>query len=347
MRILFTNNALSHRGGSELVVLDLAKRLKRMGHRPVAYSQDLGEVANELVQSGIPVISDLDALQEPPDLIHGHHHLETMAACLHFSGVPAVYVCNGWLPWHELPPTFPTIMTYVGVGEVTRERIVTSVRLDGRPAVVVPTFFDEELFHPKPEISSRAKRALIYNNAITANDRVAKDIAVGCRKHHISLDIYGNASGKTTAQVEALLHGYDVVFAVGRSAVEAMACGCAVVVCDTSGIAGMAQPGDFTGEGRNKLNLTERSAERLSPAYIGEQLDLYDASRIALVRDEIRGQRSLSSALARFEEIYAEAIARFREGAARDPARLLDDASRYIRSLAAVLRTMRPPSAQA
>ena len=347
MRILFTNNAFAHRGGSEMAVLDLAKRLKRKGHLPVAYSQELGEVANELVHSGIPVISDLDALQEQPDVIHGHHHLETMAACLHFSGVPAIYVCNGWLPWHELPPTFPTIMTYVGVGDVTRERIVTSVRLDGRPAIVVPTFFDEDLFQPKHEISASARRALIYSNTLTGKDKLVKDIAAACAKRHISLDTYGLASGKTTARPDALLLTYDVVFAVGRSAVEAMACGCAVVVCDKSGIAGMAQPGDFTGEGRNKLKLNERSLEQISSSTIGEQLDLYDASRIALVRDEIRAQRSLGSAVARFEEIYADAIARFPESGAREPARLLDDASRYIRSLAAILKHMRSPAPEA
>lgn len=342
MRILFTNNTLAHRGGSELAVLDLAARLKRKGHRPVAYSQDLGEVARELMQGGIPVIADLDVLQERPDIIHGHHHLETMAACLRFPDVPAIYVCHGWLPWVELPPTFATIMAYVGVGDVTRERIVTSVRLAGRPALVVPTFFDEERFQPKETIAARPRRALVYNNALTPQHQLVKNIAAACRKHNISLDLRGVALGMATNRPDALLHGYDLVFAVGRSAIEAMACGCAVIVCDDSGVARMAKPGDIADDGHNILNIYERSRERNSQACLGAEIDRYDPSDIALLRDEVRSRRSLSAALARFEDIYANAIQRFADLGPIDPRHLLGEASGYLRWLADVLKARRP-----
>ncbi len=80
MRILLTNNTLSARAGSEMYVYDVACQLKRLGHQPVAYSPDLGEVAELLRVAGVPVVSRLIELDFRPDVIHGHHHVETMTA---------------------------------------------------------------------------------------------------------------------------------------------------------------------------------------------------------------------------------------------------------------------------
>src|SRR5688500_1599792 len=75
--VLLTNNALGVRGGSEMYVRDVALALLRRGHRPVAFSLVLGDVAAELRRATIPVVDDLTRLGEAPDVIHGHHHLET------------------------------------------------------------------------------------------------------------------------------------------------------------------------------------------------------------------------------------------------------------------------------
>jgi len=107
MRILITNNTLDFRSGSELYVRDLAIALLKRGHIPIAYSTKLGDIAQEIRAATVPVIDNLDALAAPPDVIHGHHHLDTMTALLRFPGVPAVYFCHGWLPWEETPPRFP------------------------------------------------------------------------------------------------------------------------------------------------------------------------------------------------------------------------------------------------
>ena len=107
LRILVTNTWLDARAGSELYVRDLATALLARGHTPIVYSPVLGEVAREIRAATIPVVDDLGALGAPPDVIHGHHLLETMTALLRFPGVPAVSVCHGWLPWQEAPPWFP------------------------------------------------------------------------------------------------------------------------------------------------------------------------------------------------------------------------------------------------
>ena len=92
LRILITNNTLHERAGSELVVRDLALELVRKGHNPIAYSTVLGTVAEELQAATIPVVDDLTKIAEAPDIIHGHHHHETMTAALHFPETPAIFV---------------------------------------------------------------------------------------------------------------------------------------------------------------------------------------------------------------------------------------------------------------
>src|SRR6185436_18076478 len=96
LRVLITNNTLADRAGTELYVRDLALALLDRGHQPIAFSAYLGTVAAELRSATVPVIDRLDALAEPPDVIHGHHHVEALLALTHFPDTPALFICHGW-----------------------------------------------------------------------------------------------------------------------------------------------------------------------------------------------------------------------------------------------------------
>jgi hypothetical protein len=100
-----------------MCVRDLAIGLRKRGHVPIIYSSHLDELAQELRSLTIQVVDDLNALDAPPDLIHGHHHLETMMAVLHFPGVPAVYFCHNAFNWFDSPPLFPRVRRYVAVDQ--------------------------------------------------------------------------------------------------------------------------------------------------------------------------------------------------------------------------------------
>src|SRR5690606_24085989 len=108
MRILFTNNTLAHRAGTELYVRDAARELQARGHEVAAFSLELGEVALELTAAGIPVTDDLRALPWPPEVIHGHHQIETTLAALTFPRVPVVSFCHGPRAWQESPCRQPS-----------------------------------------------------------------------------------------------------------------------------------------------------------------------------------------------------------------------------------------------
>src|SRR4051794_1084694 len=124
MKILLTNTYLVERAGTELYIRDVACGLLRLGHKPIVYSPRLGAVAEEIRAATVPVVDNLDALGEPPDLIHGQHPLEAMTALLRFPDVPAIFFSHGWQPWQEAPPLFPRILHYVAVDHTVRDRLI-------------------------------------------------------------------------------------------------------------------------------------------------------------------------------------------------------------------------------
>ncbi|HSU84599.1 MAG TPA: glycosyltransferase, partial [Thermoanaerobaculia bacterium] len=244
MRVLLTNRSLDQRAGSELYLFELATRLLARGHSPVAFSPRLGRVAAALREATIPVVDDLGAIGEPPDLIHGQHHTAAMTALLHFPDVPAVYVCHGWKPWDEIPPRFPRILRYVAVDYTTRERLVSEQGIPPERVEVVLNFVDLDRFRPRPPLPAKPRRALVFSNQ--ASERTfLPAVREACERLGIALDVAGVASGDPVERPEELLPGYDLVFAKGRAALEGMAVGAAVVLCDQAGAGPLVSTGEL------------------------------------------------------------------------------------------------------
>ena len=117
MRVLIAGHSLDAIGGVQVYERDLASWLLARGHAPVVYGTELGDAARQLDARTIPVVDDLRTVTAPIDVIHGDSALETMAALLHFPGVPAVFVCHGWESIGRSTPRFPRILRYVAVDD--------------------------------------------------------------------------------------------------------------------------------------------------------------------------------------------------------------------------------------
>src|SRR5438552_2415041 len=105
LRVLITNIGIVNRTGTEIVAMDLAAGLARLGHFPMIWTPLLDPgVAAHVQAAGIPVVSRFDDLPCIPDIIHGHHHLETIEALRRFPGVPAIFVCHSGYSWNDAPP---------------------------------------------------------------------------------------------------------------------------------------------------------------------------------------------------------------------------------------------------
>ena len=328
LRILITNNTLDARAGSELYVKDLAIGLLRRGHQPVAYSTVLGGVAEELRRATVPAIDSLDLLGVPPDLIHGHHHLDTMTALLRFPGVPAVSFCHGWLPWQEAPPRFPRILRYVAVDEACRDRLVFENGIPENRVRVILNFVDLERFQPRPPLPQVASRALVLSNTVSERTGLGV-IREACARTGLLLDVVGLAAGNPCPNPESLLHQYDIVFAKARCALEALAVGAAVIACDAGSSGPMVTLAELPRLRRQNFGVRALT-EPLSVESLIRQIQRYDPQDAVRVSETIRATAGLDPAVDHLVSLYGEVIAEHAAMAPQDCQRELRAAAVYL-----------------
>ena len=307
LRVLLTCHELDIRAGSQLYTRDAAETLREMGHSPVVFSPRLGEVAAEMRSRGVAVIDDLDRLGGPPDVIHAQHHREAMEALLRFPNVPALFVCHGWLPWQEAPPRFPSLLRYVAVDTLRRDRLVLEHGVPESRVTILHNFVDLDRFQPRPPLPDRPLRALLFSNQ-GGPHTFAPAVERACEGAGIELTVVGRASERPVERPQALLPSYDLVFARGRAALEAMAVGAAVILCDLDGSGPMVDPDNF--EALRDLNF---GLATLRPP-VNEQrllteIGRYDPERGARVRDRVRNECGRREAVARLVDLYREVIA--------------------------------------
>ncbi len=325
IRILISNHGLNHRGGSELYVRDIAIRLKRRGRHPVAYSPSLGAVAEDLRRAGVPTIDNLRLLTEEPDVIHGHHHFDAAAAALRFPRSPGIHVCHGWVPPEESPLVLSSIRRYVAISDLTREYLVTS----GAPAeriAVIPNFVDLERFATLRDPAPSVRRALVYGNQWTPDSPALAAIRAACERMGVEVEAFGLGVANPIERPERVLPGFDVVFGLGRSALEALACGCAVVLADPTGYGGLVTSDNFDrlrGANFGYGAITGRETTTQSVTAALERYDLYDVARVA---QRVRSEAGIEAAVDRWESQYRLAI---EEGPAPLD-QLVADASLYL-----------------
>ncbi len=336
LRILITNNALADRAGTELYVRDLSLSLQERGHTPLVYSTRLGGVAAELHKATIPVLDDLSHLPFKPDIIHGQHHLDTMTALLSLPGVPAIYFCHGWLPWEEMPPVFPRILRYVAVDRACLDRVLYEARIPEDKTLLLLNFVDLKRFRPRGPLPPKPRRALIFSNRAKETN-YAKSIREACARFQIEVDVMGHSAGNPAQEPEKLLPQYDLVFAKGRAAMEALAVGNAVVVCDSSGCGPLVGTQNF--DRLRSLNFGVRTMRLpVTAENVAEQVGHYDAQDAAQVSRLIRAQADLEQTTDQLLDLYEEVIEEFRQAPAPDPVAELQAAGAYLQSFSALAK---------
>ena len=306
LRVLITNHFLRGRTGSELYVCELATNLLRRGHTPVVYSPQLGPSARELRDATVPVIDNLDGLSSPPDLIHGQHHVETMAALLRFPNTPAVFFCHGWLPWEETPPQHPRILRFVAVDDTCRDRLVCESSAPENRVSVILNSVDTDEFLPRAPLPSKPARALLFSNGATHVNAVRE----ACRRTQLTLDVIGADSRNVSMRPQDVLGQYDIVFAKARCALEALAVGSAVVLCDTVGVGPMVTTREV--DQLRRLNFGVRALqENVNPDVLEKEIARYDASDAAEVSRRIRNGAGREAAIDQIIALYHDVVDEF------------------------------------
>ncbi len=306
MKILITNNALMYRSGSELYVQELAFALRDRGHEVAAFSTDLGDLAQKMIDGGIIVIDDLEKLPWKPDIIHAQHHLETMIALTYFPHTPAVYVCHGWKPWQEIPPLHPRIVTYVAVDTKTRDQAITEHHIPADNIHIMHNFVDLHRFKERENLPLKPKKALVFSNYASENNFLPC-IREACNKADITLDVVGMSSGHVVEDPENIIRSYDLIFAVGRSALEALASGVSVVICGVWGVGPLVTFKDVDRLRDLNFGVAAMYTE-LDADVIYKEICRYDADDAKRVTQYLRERIGLDHAVDDLEKLYSNVL---------------------------------------
>lgn len=332
-RILLTNLTLATRTGTETSTRDLALEFLRRGHQVAIFTPDPGPLADELAQAGVPVLADLNQLTEPPDLIHGHHNLPLLAALVRFPEAPAIYTCHDAQSWFDRAPLLPQIRRYAAVGGHTRDRLLA----DGVPAervLLMLNFVDLARFPVRAPLPVRPQRALVFANQ-AREDTYLPAVRAACAAEGLALEVMGEGVGQAEADPGRRLGGFDVVFAKGKAAMEAMAVGCAAVLCDIEGLGPL---------------VTSRNLDTLRPLNFGRptmpdpvtadavraRLRDYDAEDARRTSERIRAEASLTRAADLWCALHARVLAEHR-AAPVSPAEARQAAAAGLGALSAYL----------
>ena len=345
LRVLITNHLFRSRSGSELYVYELATNLLQRGHTPIVYSPKLGPLARELRDATVPVVDNLDAIGARPDLIHGQHHVETMTALLGFSDTPAIFLCHGWLPWEETPPRHPRILRYVAVDDTCRDRLVFEHAIPDERVTVILNSVDMDEFVPRSPLPVKPARALIFSNKASDCTHLPA-VQEACNRTQLTLDVIGADSGNVAARPQDLLGQYDIVFAKARCALEALAVGSAVVLCDAVGAGPMVTTDEMVR--LRQLNFGVRTLRgSLDPEGLVREISRYDRDDAAEVSRRIRSSAGRKSAIDQILALYNETLQEFEvsirdhEGEARAEAVYLQEVVKHFEEQCDTLRNSR------
>ena len=340
-RVLITNDTLNTRFGAELVTRDLALGLAAMGELPMIYTPQPGSVAEEIRQGGIPVVDNLHAVPFPPDIVHGNQHLETIQALMAFPQARGIFVCHARLAWPAAPPLTDRIQHYVAVDHNCLERLTAEYAIPPEKVSVIFNSVDTVRFAQRPPLPDRPQRALVFSNYATDINYLSA-VRAACKQINLPLDVIGSGVGKLVDRPQDVLPNYDVVFAKARCAIEAMAVGNAVILCDETGLGPMVNSAEVAE--LRKWNFGMRTLQSpIEPGRIATELDRYNAADARLVSDYIRSHSAASRLIREYSSLYGKVMTIPRPIAEKEPAEYHRAMVNKIATFEAELYSLRKP----
>jgi hypothetical protein len=305
-RVLITNDTLNTRFGAETATRDLVLGLAALGEAPVIYTPDPGCVSEELQEAGITVVDDLRAVPFQPDIIHGNQHPEMIEALMAFPEARGIFICHARLAWPATPPLTNRVQHYVAVDHNCLERLIQDYAIPSDNVSVIFNSVDTLRFAQRSPLPERPRSALVFSNYAT-NDNFLPAIRAACRQIDLPLDVVGVGAGNLVAQPQEVLPEYDVVFAKARCALEAMAVGNAVILCDQTGLGPMVNSREVAE--LRKWNFGMRTLQSpITPMRILAELNRYDANDARLVSDYIREHSAATRLIPEYSSLYEKVM---------------------------------------
>lgn len=303
-----------------MFTIEVARELSRRGNEVAVFCPHIGEPAELMYSGGVQVKNRLVDVPWRPDIIHGQHHLQAMAALSYFADVPAIYYCHGISPWVERVPIHPRIRTYVMMCEWMITPIKTEFDIPGDRIAAIANFVNTKRFSRVRTPPDRLRRAALFGN-VGFGQEEQRRLQQACLENGMSLEKIGAEYGNPQPRPEILLPEYDLVFAIGKCALEALASGCAVIPL-IPGQAGQLVNAESL-DGWIYSNFSPRyytSASTIGTDWLAAEINAYSPGRLSEVTARVRRDCDLTGAVDSLEKIYAGVIKNY-EGTKPDLSR--------------------------
>ncbi len=306
MRILFTQHALVSPGGSELFVCEVTSALHARGHQVAVYAGQIGELAQPLRQKGVLVVDDPRNCPWEPEIIHGQHRIHALKALIAFPRCPAILHLHGFLPALEKPFVHPRIRSYLVTSPWLTERWSANLGIPREKFETVLNHVDVDRFASVRQPPKRPASALFYGNTGTESDQLL--LREVCGERGIALSTAGMVSGKYENRPEDLLPGFDLVFAVGRSALEASASGCGVLPVYRGMADEFLTTGNYARLRSQNMSVRLSKHQKLTKSWVHSQIDRWDPTDIMRVARQVRDDAGIERNVTQLEATYQRVI---------------------------------------
>ncbi len=306
MRLLWTNHALDRPAGTEMVTCDLVRALTARGHEIDVFTSHPGGLAEALRSEGIKVVASLKECSGGYDLIHGQHLIETWLAMERWPATPALFYCHGdpKVEWMETPPRHPglrgrVITTCANLADYLHRRGFVNDPV----AAILPNAWNENRFRVQRPMPEQLRSAVFFHNTLTTRAPEWLLASEVCARLGIALVGRGAGFGERMTEPEVELPGYDLVFSSGRCALEAIVCGCAVVILALERCGGLVGEADL--QALQASNFTRgRAAIPLEADALITSMIAFDPAASARLTQTVRQTQSLSQVTLQLEEIH-------------------------------------------
>lgn len=306
MRILIAAWRSDLFGGMETYTRDLALGLERRGHTVAVVSDGIHRTGRPMSSEGVRVCRSWDEIGFAPDIIHGQCAIDTVAALSRFPLVPAVFQCHSAGPLSS-PPRHPRIYRYLGMGPTFTQRLWIEFGFPESATEVVANPVDLNRFRVVRRPADTPANVLFYNSYHPPGSPTLEAVRAAVKRCDLELDCIGRPFGNVIERPEEVLPGYDIVFACGRSAIEAIASGCAVIVLSMTSCGELVRPPNFDRFRRANFAIPFNS---LPPSVDGIAAEIanYNAAECAAVTERLRRDADAVRAMAQLEDIYDRVI---------------------------------------
>ena len=307
LNILITNHHLSGFTGSEIFTLTLAKNLKKLGHEITVYSKYIGEIGKEFRNSGIRLVENLNEIvNQQFDLAHVHHNISLVELRNVFPRLPVVFLSQGILPFLEHPPIFDLgISKYLAISEEIKQNLI-NLGISENEIEKIGNLIDVEEFKVDREINISPEKAIVISSRIDEEKEVI--IRKACKELKISIEFIGGRFGEVNQQVLVKkMEESDIIFSLGRGAIEGIIAGRCVIIYDYLGADGIITTNTY-----HEIKKNNFSGRRFGRIYnvsdLKNEIKKYDVNEIKKVQELAIMNYSASKVVSKLEGIYHKVV---------------------------------------